>query len=264
MSLIHDRLLSGVPNISEYADSRIENYPLMGSPLQITIILASYALFVMKTGPAFMKNRQPMKLDHVIMVYNWVQIILNTAVFLIALKEWNNFSIGCSPMDQSQSRAAIRIMQLQYSYTLLKFLDLLDTVFFVLRKKDNQVTFLHVYHHLLMAGFGWVVCKFFVGGQIYYVGIANLPVHSVMYFYYFLTAWDSSYKRSIWWKKHLTQFQIVQHFFIFTVFIIPFLNPNCSYPKWLLGVYLINSLMMIYLFSKFYVESYIRKKEKAQ
>ena len=126
-------------------------------------------------------------------------------------------------MDQSQSRAAIRIMQLQYSYTLLKFLDLLDTVFFVLRKKDNQVTFLHVYHHLLMAGFGWVVCKFFVGGQIYYVGIANLPVHSVMYFYYFLTAWDSSYKRSIWWKKHLTQFQIVSiwgFFFFESVYVV--------------------------------------------
>ena len=28
-----------------------------------------------------------------------------------------------------------------------RFLDMLDTVFFVLRKKNNQVTFLHVYHH---------------------------------------------------------------------------------------------------------------------
>ncbi|KAJ3660588.1 hypothetical protein Zmor_005029 [Zophobas morio] len=264
MSLIHDKLLFGVPNISAYADPRLENYPLMGSPFQIIMILTTYVVFVKKTGPALMKDRPPMKLDKVIMVYNWVQIILNTAVFLIAIVEWNNFSFVCSPMDQSHNRLAIKIMQLQYSYTLLKFLDLLDTVFFVLRKKDNQVTFLHLYHHLLMASFGWVGCKFFAGGQVYYLGIVNLPVHSVMYFYYFLTAWDSSYKQSIWWKKHLTQLQIVQHLFVFTAFLIPFLNPNCSYPKTLLGVYLINAVVMIYLFSKFYVKTYIKKKEKAQ
>ena len=28
-----------------------------------------------------------------------------------------------------------------------KFIDLLDTVFFIMRKKNNQLTFLHVMHH---------------------------------------------------------------------------------------------------------------------
>ena len=66
-----------------FPDPRLENYPLMGSPFQIIMILTTYVVFVKKTGPALMKDRPPMKLDKVIMVYNWVQIILNTAVFLI-------------------------------------------------------------------------------------------------------------------------------------------------------------------------------------
>lgn len=53
---------------------------------------------------------------------------------------------------------------------MLKLLDLLDTVFFILRKKQNQVTFLHVYHHASMVGFVWIGVRFFAGGQITSVG----------------------------------------------------------------------------------------------
>ena len=37
----------------------------------------------------------------------------------------------------------------------------------------------------------------------------NSIVHVIMYGYYLLTTWDDSYKQSIWWKKHVTQVQIV-------------------------------------------------------
>lgn len=33
-------------------------------------------------------------------------------------------------------------------YYLVKILDLFETVIFVLKKKNNQVSFLHVYHHV--------------------------------------------------------------------------------------------------------------------
>jgi len=36
-------------------------------------------------------------------------------------------------------------------------------VFFILRKKDDQVTFLHVYHHTLMILSTWIVSKFLPG-----------------------------------------------------------------------------------------------------
>lgn len=42
-----------------------------------------------------------------------------------------------------------------YMYHVFKIIDLLDTVFFVLRKKNNQVSFLHVYHHVAVM---WGTC----------------------------------------------------------------------------------------------------------
>lgn len=34
-----------------------------------------------------------------------------------------------------------------FVHYLSKFLDLFDTIFIVLKKKDRQLSFLHVYHH---------------------------------------------------------------------------------------------------------------------
>lgn len=42
------------------------------------------------------------------------------------------------------------------------------------------------------------------------VGIINSAVHAVMYFYYLLACINPDYKKSIWWKKYLTQLQIVR------------------------------------------------------
>lgn len=38
-------------------------------------------------------------------------------------------------------------------------------VFFMLRKKDKQVTFLHVYHHASMFFLWWIGIKWVAGGQ---------------------------------------------------------------------------------------------------
>lgn len=40
-------------------------------------------------------------------------------------------------------------------------------------------------------------------------GIINIFIHVVMYFYYLLTTVKPEYKKSVWWKRHLTQLQLV-------------------------------------------------------
>lgn len=54
-------------------------------------------------------------------------------------------------------------------YYISKLTEFADTVFFVLRKKDSQVTFLHLYHHSLTPLETWILVKFLAGKLYYYV-----------------------------------------------------------------------------------------------
>jgi hypothetical protein len=82
-------------------------------------------------------------------------------------------------------------------------------VFYVLRKKERQISFLHVYHHIGILVATWISGKYFPGGQGVFVGFYNTPVHCIMYVYYLLSAWNPNYRKDIWWKKYVTLLQIV-------------------------------------------------------
>lgn len=82
----------------------------------------------------------------------------------------------------------------------------------VLRKNNKQISFLHVYHHAIMTTAGFVGTLWMPGGAGLWVGLVNLFVHSVMYTYYFLTAFKPELKKSIWWKRNITQIQMVIKF----------------------------------------------------
>lgn len=43
---------------------------------------------------------------------------------------------------------------------MLRLVEFVETVFFVLRKKQNQVTFLHIYHHISTILIFWVFLKY--------------------------------------------------------------------------------------------------------
>lgn len=49
---------------------------------------------------------------------------------------------------------------------MLKILELSDTVIFILRKKYNQASFLHIYHHTSTALLSWIACKFVPGKSL--------------------------------------------------------------------------------------------------
>lgn len=50
-------------------------------------------------------------------------------------------------------------------YYISKLVEFLDTFFFILRKKNNQLSFLHVYHHSTMFGLWWIGVMWVPGGS---------------------------------------------------------------------------------------------------
>lgn len=55
------------------------------------------------------------------------------------------------------------MLNLCYVYYLSKLTEFADTVFFVLRKKKTQITWLHLYHHALTPMEAWLLVKFISG-----------------------------------------------------------------------------------------------------
>lgn len=108
------------------------------------------------------------------------------------------------------SKLGLIALEGSHTYFLLKVLDLLDTVFFVLRKKDRQISFLHLYHHTGMVVLTWNATKFLPGGHGVFTGFINSIIHVIMYTYYLLALISPKYKNNLWWKKYITQMQMVR------------------------------------------------------
>lgn len=82
-------------------------------------------------------------------------------------------------------------------------------LFFILRKKNQHVSTLHVIHHGIMPFSVWMGLKFAPGGHSTFFALLNTFVHIIMYFYYMVAAMGPEYQKYIWWKKYLTTMQMV-------------------------------------------------------
>jgi hypothetical protein len=183
----------------------------MSNPFKPMILIGLYLLFVLSWGPKFMENRQPMKLHFIIKCYNLFQVAFCT--YIVVVGYYSSFGQGykwsCEPIDYSDAYHPTQMVKIGYLYFVSKIFDLLDTVFFVLRKKQSHITFLHVYHHAGMVALGWIGTKYLSGGQSVFMGLINSFVHVIMYSYYYLTSVDNKFKQSFW-KKYITQLQMVK------------------------------------------------------
>lgn len=76
---------------------------------------------------------------------NGIGFILGVYITDYFTRSWD-----CSPIDQSNTFRNKIFLLFGWLYFVSKFADLLDTVFFILRKKKTHVTGLHVFHHFSM------------------------------------------------------------------------------------------------------------------
>nr|CAH7714487.1 unnamed protein product [Callosobruchus chinensis] len=246
---------------TELADPRTNAYFLIADPLPGLGILAFYLYFVNSLGPRLMENRGPFKLQKTIYVYNVFQASLSLFLFievLLSAMWWNRYSFICEPVDYSSSPHALRVARDVYIFFLAKMSELVETVFFVLRKKQKQVTFLHCYHHTVMPMVTWGATKYFAGGHGTFIGLVNSFVHIVMYMYYLLAGMGI---RNLWWKKYITVMQLGQ-FLLFFIHFAQLWFIECDYPKWTAFLITPQALFFFYLFYDFYLKAYMRKENK--
>ncbi|XP_072052023.1 very long chain fatty acid elongase 4-like [Amphiura filiformis] len=244
----------------EVADPRVEDWLLMRTPFPALGFIAAYFVFLW-IGPKLMANRKPFDFKPVLVVYNFFLVALSVYMFYeFRVTSWlANYSYKCQPVDYSNDPLARRMASVCWWYFFSQIIELLNTFFFVLRKKNNQVSFLHVYHHSTMIVNWWLGVKYIAGGQAFFLAMFNCFVHIVMYTYYCLSAIGPHMQKYLWWKKYMTQLQLLQFFAV--VFHTGYnMTTDCPFPQGFNYAVFLYAISMIILFGNFYAKSY-RKKE---
>ncbi|XP_065173280.1 very long chain fatty acid elongase 2-like [Atheta coriaria] len=236
-------------------DPLTSSWYLLDTPLAILTILPLYFITISNLN-RFMTGRKALELRGILVVYNVLQVLLSAyickEVLMSAIAA--RYNLGCTPFNTS-GQNGVRMASAFWLFYVSKMFDLLDTVFFVLRKKDNQITFLHMYHHSSMI-FNWYLGLLYSpGGQAFFSVLLNSFVHVIMYTYYMLAAIGPRARKYLWWKRYLTQIQLAQ-FFCVNIHLAVGLYNRCKAPFWLNCFTITYVSTLVILFANFYYQSY--------
>ncbi|KAL3200755.1 hypothetical protein MRX96_013030 [Rhipicephalus microplus] len=241
-------------------DPRSEGWPLTGSPLPVAIITVVYVFFVTRFGQRWMRRRKAFDLKPCILAYNFLTTLFS-AFFVVRFAKLAYWDLGYTilqDLDLGVTPANLEIVRLSWWLYMFKLAELSDTVFFVLRKKNHQVSGLHVVHHVLVSWNMWLSVTYGSQSHSMFVVCLNSFVHVFMYAYYFLAALGPSVRRFLWWKKYLTMMQIVQFVLLFAHAVGTVLATG-NYVRLFTWLELAEAILFFVWFVAFYDDAYKSK-----
>lgn len=211
-----------------------------------------------------MRDRAPLRLKGITTAHNLLlsglSALMGTGTLIEVIRVARGAGFGGVICDRGGVAMNGRLGAWMYVFYLSKFYELFDTLILVLRKRP--LNFLHYYHHSVVLPLFYVYMRTGMVLQWILV-VANSTVHVAMYYYYAM----ATLGRRVWWKKYITQAQIVQFIIDLTAtWPYPFLyfsKTGCSgnMRGWLFGQAVGASFFK--LFSDFYSRSYAKAKARA-
>ena len=238
-----------------FEDANDEPFKKVWWSLPITFSILYYTMVYF--GPKIMENRKEFQIKHYIFTYNLYQCILNlwcvvAMVYEVCQNPWFKSWWGNDPQP---GIGGFRISFLVWIHYNNKYVELLDTLFMILRKKNNQISFLHCYHHILLIWAWFLVCKVQSGGDVYFGALVNSFIHVIMYAYYTMSLLNIPCP----WKKWITTCQLIQFVICFVHAVYAFYIHNMPRILPLAQMWVMSNMFV--LFSQFYLKSYLAKKE---
>eukprot|EP00295_Goniomonas_pacifica_P036990 CAMPEP_0175960242 /NCGR_PEP_ID=MMETSP0108-20121206/35254_1 /TAXON_ID=195067 ORGANISM="Goniomonas pacifica, Strain CCMP1869" /NCGR_SAMPLE_ID=MMETSP0108 /ASSEMBLY_ACC=CAM_ASM_000204 /LENGTH=248 /DNA_ID=CAMNT_0017287805 /DNA_START=11 /DNA_END=757 /DNA_ORIENTATION=- len=223
-------------------------------PVMISAVLLYLAgVFLLKR--VMTARESAFSLKRVLLVYNSFQVMycLHMAVGLTR----GNFDLF-NPFGMNTSLMASHEWFILLHY-FSKYLDFADTAFMLLKKNFRQLTFLHVYHHAsILIVWGWLLQNNQAGGTVYFGALINSWVHVLMYAHYLFTS--LGFQNPL--KPYLTMIQIGQMWLclLHALLVCYFENVIEANNAKVQAAY---HVIMIVLFTNFYMKSYGNKKNVA-
>ncbi|CAM0139649.1 Fatty acyl-CoA elongase/Polyunsaturated fatty acid specific elongation enzyme [Umbelopsis sp. WA50703] len=201
---IFDKVYTAATGKSANSFAFIEGVTPLSTQREVLISCVTY-LVVIFGGQYLLRSASAFKFKLLFQIHNLLLTLVSLSLLLLLIEQLLPIIVKngvlhavCSTEGWTQ-----RLELLYYLNYLVKYWELADTVFLVVKKK--KLEFLHYFHHSMTM----VLCYTQLVGRttVSWVPIVlNLTVHVAMYWYYFQT----SRGLRIWWKKYLTTMQICQ------------------------------------------------------
>ncbi|KAG5487120.1 hypothetical protein LSCM1_07793 [Leishmania martiniquensis] len=201
----------------------------------------------------FMEGRSAYLLKRPMLLYNGVQVVLSLTM---AIKLSQPLVHGVFNLNGHFTDTTEHWVFIHY---VTKFLDMFDTYCMVLRKKEEQLSFLHIYHHATIGPiWGLLLHHGIANGTAFFGAWINSAVHALMYLHYLYTS--LGYTNPL--KKYLTQLQMTQ-FALCILHAVLAVALDSTIPKPWAMLQLSYHMTLLYLFTQFYRKGMRKHKAKA-
>lgn len=136
---------------------------------------------------------------------SWLSAVMLTLTLIAISTRIRSDGLEWIMCEDPKTTSTGSVFFCSYIYYLSKYIEFGDTVFIALKGKLNGWGGLQVYHHSVVVFMAWNWVTFVQTLQIPGM-LFNTSVHVAMYYYYYLR----SKGKKVWWRRHMTQFQIIQ------------------------------------------------------
>ena len=138
----------------------VDSWFLMSSELPLIVIIVAYLFTIKIIGPKFMKNRIAYELKNTLRFYNILQVASCASIVIQFHRAGWTYSSALSCESELPKENYLKILVIWWCCVFIRAAEFIETIFFILRRKDNQVTFLHVYHHVSSLFIVWFPLKY--------------------------------------------------------------------------------------------------------
>jgi len=197
-------------------------------------------LFAVYSLASYMTTRKAYEVRRFMQLYNVAQILL------CGYMVWGMMPcIGIPNFFGINTGFDVGAEWFVFVHYLSKYMDWFDTLWIILKKNRQQLSFLHVYHHATISMvWGFLLYSGVGNGTIRYGAWINSLTHVIMYSHYLWTSFGL--KNPL--KRYITLWQISQFYSCLAhAFVVRFLEQSlCRQFAWLQIGY---QLTMVYLFT---------------
>lgn len=112
-----------------------------------------------------MKDKQPYNIINLCRWYNVFQFVACLTFVVRSYQMGFTFQYlwKCESFDFLSKEVKEELVLGSWLFLGLRMIEFIETVFFILRKKRNQASFLHVYHHISTVILMWVFLVYDTG-----------------------------------------------------------------------------------------------------